>query len=525
MKIVSVIGARPQFIKAAVVSRALKLKGNITEVLIHTGQHFDSNMSDVFFEEMGIPRPRYNLGIGGGFHGAMTGAQLTETERLLLKEQPDWVLVYGDTNSTLAGALAAAKLQIPLAHVEAGLRSFNRAMPEEINRVLTDHISTLLFAPTEAAMQNLAHEGIEPPRCFLVGDVMFDAVCVFGDLASQKSSVLESLGLTAGNFVLSTVHRAENTDDLDRLKVILSALETISETLRVVWPMHPRTRKQIETHRLACNLRSGVCLIDPLGYLDMLMLERNAALIATDSGGVQKEAFFCSVPCVTLRNETEWVELVETGWNRLAPPTDSAQVVSAMLGALGTKGQNIKPYGDGDAGNRIADILVNWHGTPKSRNDKAFFRHEKALVESGCEIGERTKVWAFVHILGGAKIGADCNICDNVFIENDVIVGDRVTIKCGVQLWDGLRIADDVFIGPNATFANDIFPRSKQYQKKFLQTHIQAGASIGANATILAGVTIGEKAMVGAGSVVTKNVPPLAIVVGNPARIVRYVEH
>jgi UDP-GlcNAc3NAcA epimerase len=525
MKVMTIVGARPQFIKAAAVSKAFAAYGNITEVLVHTGQHFDKNMSDVFIAELGILQPAYNLGIGGRSHGAMTGEQLVEIERVLLNEKPDLVLVYGDTNSTLSGALAAAKLHIPIAHVEAGLRSFNRTMPEEINRVLTDQMSALLFAPTALAMRNLAQEGIKPHRCFQVGDVMFDASRFFGELASQKSTILDSLELKTGNYVLNSVHRAENTDDLDRLKVILSALEITSRTLPVVWPVHPRTRKQIESPHLSAHLGAGVRLIDPVGYLDMLMLERNAALIATDSGGVQKEAFFFGVPCVTMRNETEWVELVEAGWNRLAPPTDAMRVASSILGALGTKGQAVKPYGDGDAGSRIADIICNWRGHAESANNSSFFSHKHALVEPGAKIGERTRIWAFAHILSGAKIGADCNICDHVFIENDVYVGDRVTIKCGVQLWDGLRVADDVFIGPNATFTNDIFPRSKHYQEKFLQTHIQAGASIGANATILAGITIGEKAMIGAGAVVTKDVPSYAIVVGNPARIIRYEEH
>jgi|GEM_PF-10484 len=525
MKVVTVVGARPQFIKAVVVSKALAEQGNIVEVLVHTGQHFDKNMSDVFFAELGILPPAYNLGIGGKPHGAMTGEQLIEIERVLLQEKPDWVLVYGDTNSTLAGALAAAKLHIPVAHVEAGLRSFNRSMPEEINRVMTDHVSDLLFAPTVLAMRNLALEGIPPRRCFQVGDVMLDAARFFGELASQRSSILESLQLKAGSFILATVHRAENTDDPDRLQIILSALNIAGETLPVVWPVHPRTRKQIAAHHLAAHLGTGVRLVDPVGYLDMLMLERHAALIATDSGGVQKEAFFYRVPCVTLRAETEWLELVEAGWNRLAPPADSASVAAVILAALGTKGQAVEPYGDGHAGRRIAKMICDRRGQADAGDHQSYFSHAQALVEPGARIGERTRIWAFAHVLAGAKIGADCNICDHVFIENDVLVGDRVTIKCGVQLWDGLRIEDDVFIGPNATFTNDIFPRSKQYPEKFLQTHILAGASIGANATILAGVTIGEKAMVGAGAVVTKDVPAHAIVAGNPARIIRYEEH
>jgi len=360
LKIVTVVGARPQFVKAAGVSKVFDSIEEITEILVHTGQHFDSNMSDVFFDELGIPKPAYNLGIGGGHHGAMTGTQLVEIEKVLLNEKPDWVLVYGDTNSTLAGALAAVKLRIPVAHVEAGLRSFNRAMPEEVNRVLTDHISTLLFAPTEAATLNLAREGIEPCRCHFVGDVMFDAARFFSGLASQKSSILDSLGLKTSKFILCTVHRAENTDDLDRLKVILSALNTVSNTLPVVWPVHPRTRKEINKKRLLGELGSHVHFIDPVGYLDMLMLEKNAALIVTDSGGVQKEAFFCGIPCVTIRDETEWIELVEAGWNRLSPPTNAEQVVASILGALGTKGQTVQLYGEGDAASQIANIFCNY---------------------------------------------------------------------------------------------------------------------------------------------------------------------
>jgi UDP-GlcNAc3NAcA epimerase len=455
----------------------------------------------------------------------MTGEQLIAIERVLLREKPERVLVYGDTDSTLAGALAAAKLHIPVAHVEAGLRSFNRAMPEEINRVLADHVSDLLFAPTTLAMRNLAREGIAPGHCFQVGDVMLDVARHFGALAQERSRILDSLGLKPGAYILNTIHRAENTDDPRRFQVILDALDMASRTLPVVWPVHPRTRQAIAAAGFSAKLGAGVRLVEPVGYLDMLMLERHAALVTTDSGGVQKEAFFCGVPCVTLRDETEWLELVEAGWNRLAPLLDAAQVAATILTALGTRGETIAPYGDGTAGNRIAAILGKEGETAEAASQASFFCHEKAIVEPGARIGGRTRVWAFAHVLAGAEIGSDGNICDHVFIENDVKIGDRVTVKCGVQLWDGLRVADDVFIGPNATFTNDIFPRSRQYPEKFLMTHIRAGASIGANATILAGVTIGEKAMVGAGAVVTKDVPAFAIVVGNPARIVRYEEH
>lgn len=358
MKILTIIGARPQFIKAAAVSHAFAQNTSIQEILLHTGQHFDNNMSDVFFDELGIPKPSYNLGIGGGLHGAMTGAQLTGVEKILLQENPDWVMVYGDTNSTLAGALAAAKLHIPIAHVEAGLRSFNRRMPEEINRVVTDHVSTALFAPTQVAMQHLAHEGIPMGHCYQVGDVMFDATLLFGERAKQSSTILQRLTISAGNFILTTIHRAENTDDPQRLHVILAALGKVSQTLPVVWPVHPRTRKLLEQPALRSLLGEQVHLIDPIGYLDMIMLEQSAAVIATDSGGVQKEAFFCNTPCVTLRDETEWVELVESGWNTLVSPHNTDKVISTILNAINSKGQAITPYGNGDAGQKIADILL-----------------------------------------------------------------------------------------------------------------------------------------------------------------------
>lgn len=352
--IATIVGARPQFIKVAPVSRALAKTGRVREVLIHTGQHHDAGMSDVFFAELGIAAPDHHLGIHGGGHGAMTGFMLQKIEPLLEALRPDWVLVYGDTNSTLAGALAAAKLHIPVAHVEAGLRSFNRAMPEEINRIVADQLSQVLFASTRAAVDNLQREGVEPARVFSVGDVMYDAALMFAQTASSQSSILERAGLQAGRYVLSTVHRAENTDDAVRLANIVSALEAVAETLPVVLPLHPRTRGRMEAAGLAF---AKVKVIPPVGYLDMVALESQAALIATDSGGVQKEAFFYRVPCVTLRDETEWVELIDLGWNRLAPParSDLAQTIRA---ALGTEGIDAQPYGDGKAAEAIAEVLT-----------------------------------------------------------------------------------------------------------------------------------------------------------------------
>jgi len=356
-KIVTVLGARPQFIKASVVSNAIAQSNSLTEKVIHTGQHFDANMSDVFFHELGMAKPAYQLDIHGGTHGAMTGRMLAEIEHVLLAEKPDVVLVYGDTNSTLAGALAAAKLHIPVAHVEAGLRSFNMRMPEEINRILTDRVSSWLFAPTTAAIQHLFAEGIDTEKAHLVGDVMYDVALHHGSRVCAEAGILKQLNLKPGSYVLATVHRAENTDNLGRLTAIVDALEATAESIRVVWPLHPRTRTVLlQTGRLE-RLFGKVTLIEPVGYLHMVQLEKYAALIATDSGGVQKEAFFYGVPCVTLRDETEWVELVESGWNRLAPPVDAQSLVRVIKAALGSRGGPVAPYGTGNAAQAIVDKL------------------------------------------------------------------------------------------------------------------------------------------------------------------------
>jgi UDP-GlcNAc3NAcA epimerase len=359
MDIITVLGARPQFIKAAAVSAALVATPAVRERLLHTGQHFDDNMSEVFFRELGIPAPAWNLGLGGGTHGAMTGAQLAGIEQVLMAERPDAVLLYGDTNSTLAGALAAAKLHIPVAHVEAGLRSFNRRMPEEINRVLTDHVSQWLFAPTESAVVNLQREGIAAGQVHQVGDVMYDAALHFSAVARARARRHPVLAEIAGRpFVLATVHRAENTDEPDRLRVVVGALAALAGRVDVVWPLHPRTRKVLAQMGVAAEAAPGVHCVDPLGYLDMIELEQAAQMIVTDSGGVQKESFFFGRPCVTLRDETEWIELVDSGWNRLAPPTSVAAVTAAFNAALGSTGAPVRPYGDGNAAQRIARRLL-----------------------------------------------------------------------------------------------------------------------------------------------------------------------
>jgi UDP-GlcNAc3NAcA epimerase len=332
-RLVTVVGARPQFVKAAAVSHELRRRGDIEELLVHTGQHYDGNMSDVFFDELDIPAPDRHLGIGGGTHGAMTGRMLEAVEGVLLDTAPDAVLVYGDTNSTMAGALAAVKLHIPVAHVEAGLRSFNRRMPEETNRVVTDHVATWLFAPTATAVENLRREGIAGSQVVRVGDVMYDAALVFGARADARSTAVRDLGLAREEFVLATVHRAENTDDGTRLRAIIDGLRVVAGELPVVLPVHPRTADAMRKASIDAE-SAGLRLVPPVGYLDMLALERAARLIVTDSGGVQKEAFFYEIPCVTLREETEWVELVELGWNRLVPPTSVDAVVDGHRSAL-----------------------------------------------------------------------------------------------------------------------------------------------------------------------------------------------
>jgi len=353
MKMLTVIGARPQFIKAAAVSRALEKRGRpIEEVIVHTGQHFDENMSRVFFRELSIPEPKHNLGICGGSHGDMTGRMLAAIEAVIETEAPEVVVVHGDTNSTLAGALAAVKLGIGVAHVEAGLRSFNRRMPEEINRIVADHVSSLLFCPTPVAVRNLANEGVVQ-GVLLTGDVMCDSAMHYARVARERSDVLDRLGLAPQRYYLATVHRAENTDDPARLRAILSGLEAAKGD--VVLPLHPRTRKVLEAQGLAVG---RVRLIDPVPYLEMLRLELDARAILTDSGGVQKEAYFAGTPCITLRDETEWVELVEAGWNRVVG-TDPRAIALALAWADEVDRTASRPalYGDGRAAEHIVEAL------------------------------------------------------------------------------------------------------------------------------------------------------------------------
>jgi UDP-GlcNAc3NAcA epimerase len=382
MKIVTVVGARPQFVKAAAVRRAIEAynkhashprrrrsKKAFQEVLVHTGQHYDYAMDGVFFEELQLPKPDYHLGVGSGSHAKQTALMLERIETLLQKEKPDAVLVYGDTNSTLAGALTAAKLNMPVAHVEAGLRSFNRVMPEETNRLLTDHLSTFLFCPTQQAVQNLTKEGIKNGKEKVVkrvGDVMYDSILHYSTLADKKSTILNDLNLFTThdsrltNYYLATLHRAENTDDPKRLRSILAALDEIGKESPVVLPLHPRTKKMITTYGLRLS-EGRIRWIDPVSYLDMVSLEKNAKAILTDSGGVQKEAYWFNVPCFTLREETEWVETIDSGWNVLVG-TEAERIVEEVRRKRGRKpsAKGTQIFGDGTAGEKIVQILARW---------------------------------------------------------------------------------------------------------------------------------------------------------------------
>lgn len=353
-KVLTIIGARPQFIKASVVSKAIKESNDLSETLVHTGQHFDSNMSDIFFDQLSIPKPDFQLDINGGSHGSMTGRMLEAIEKICLKEKPDRLMVYGDTNSTLAGALAAAKLHIPVAHVEAGLRSFNMQMPEEINRILTDQVSDLLLCPTQTAVQNLKNEGFDnkPVKVLKVGDVMQDSSLLFAERAIKGDSLKE---VPDNNFILATLHRAENTDNTSRLTSIIDALNYIHKNIEpVVLPLHPRTEKIVES----LGLHLEMLVMEPVGYLEMIWLLKNCDAVVSDSGGVQKEAFFFKKPCITMRDQTEWVELIDAGVNILAG-ADTNKIIESTTNMLGKEiNDPTNIYGGGHASQNIIDALL-----------------------------------------------------------------------------------------------------------------------------------------------------------------------
>ena len=348
MKIVSIIGARPQFIKAAVISKEISKRNGIEDILVHTGQHYDENMSKIFFDELEIPKPNYNLEVGSGLHGAQTAAMLEKTEQILLKENPDWVLVYGDTNSTIAGALAATKLHIKIAHVEAGLRSFNKLMPEEINRITTDRISDLLLVPSQNAMQLLEKENLAENSIF-TGDVMFDSIFFYQKMAEEKYS-LKSI-TTETDYYLATVHRAENTDDKERLQNIFSAFSQMDKP--VVLPLHPRTKSKLNGIKFNDNVK----IINPVSYLEMILLLKNCSKVLTDSGGLQKEAYFMKKPCVTMRDETEWIETLNGNWNFIVGANTKLILDKITVNKFDEQKEY---YGNGNAGKNIVDALVNY---------------------------------------------------------------------------------------------------------------------------------------------------------------------
>ena len=353
-KILTIVGARPQFVKAAALSRALK-KFKIDEVLVHTGQHFDENMADIFFRQMEIPEPKYNLGINSLSHGAMTGRMLEEIEKVLQAEKPDCLVVFGDTNSTIAGALAASKLHIKVAHVEAGLRSFNMRMPEEVNRILTDRISDILFCPTETAINNLKAEGFDNFKSKIVnsGDVMYDVALYYSKISAEHSTIINDLNPGEKPLLLATLHRQENTDDLERLSSILTAFNELSENYQIVLPIHPRTRKIIEREKFILNFTP----LDPVGYFDMIELLKHCSFVITDSGGLQKEAFFFKKHCLVIRDETEWTELVDLGYNFIVG-TQTQNIVEKALQLKESKVSfDAKPYGNGDASVKIVEAL------------------------------------------------------------------------------------------------------------------------------------------------------------------------
>jgi UDP-GlcNAc3NAcA epimerase len=349
------VGARPQLVKVAVIDRAIRSRDGVVQEVVHTGQHYDAVLSQSFFDELDIAQAKINLGVGSDSHARQTGEMLSGLDTALNGLHPDWVIVYGDTNSTLAGALVASKLQIPVAHIEAGLRSFNRVMPEEINRLVTDVLSAMLFTPSSTAAQNLEREGVTAERIVFSGDVMLDAIKLWGRDRSDDS--LAGTRLPKDDFVVATIHRAETTDRPDQLREVLQGLSEVANTLPVVLPLHPRTRAALKS--LRWSMPRGVIALPPVSYRTMIQILRRAAVVATDSGGVQKEAFFVEVPCVTLRTETEWPELVELGWNVVQPPVSASDIAHAILSSIGRRGRAASPFGAGNAGDVIVDVLTD----------------------------------------------------------------------------------------------------------------------------------------------------------------------
>mgnify|MGYP001195333555 CR=1 FL=1 len=358
MKVLTIIGARPQFIKAAPLSKKFS-KNNIHEILVHTGQHYSRNMSHIFFDELEMAQPHYNLGIGSFTHGKQTGRMIEKIEKTLFIEKPDVVIVYGDTNSTLAGAIAASKINIPVSHIEAGLRSFNMKMAEEQNRIMTDHLSSLLFTPTKEANKNLLKENIDQKKIIFSGDIMLDAVNIFYDLAKKRSKIIDILNLNETKFCLLTIHRAENTNDVGNLKILFNNLVKIRHEYKIIFPIHPRTKKILGKNLMNECTKKGIQFIEPIGYLDMLMLQKKSSIIITDSGGIQKEAFFSKVPCIVIREETEWVELIKFGYNKICKKENFNEIDSMIYSMINISISKSNIFGNGDAAKKIFERIIS----------------------------------------------------------------------------------------------------------------------------------------------------------------------
>ena len=527
MKICTILGTRPEIIKLSPLLPLLDQE--FEHILIHTGQHYDYSMDEVFFQELHLPLPNYFLKIGSHYPGKQTALILEKVEAILLHEKPDLVIVQGDTNTAPAGSLAAVKLHLPVMHIEAGCRSFNRNMPEETNRIIADHLATYLIAPDEQSVRNLKQEGLTK-NTFLVGSTSFDAAVRNKELVNINS-VLTKHSLSQDNFVLVTIHRAENTDNPLNFQNIMSALNQLSLETTLVFPLHPRTKKALLENNL--SLSPTIKVLEPQSYLDFLALLSSCKFCLSDSGGIQEEAVVFNKPCLIPRNETEWMRLVEAGKNFLLS-TDTEKIVSKVKELLHSpqKLDQIKacPYTyDIGASVKIMEIIRSLN--LKSKNNRSIMIHPTADVSSQAQLGQNVKIWHQAQVREGAVIGDNCIIAKNVYIDKDVKLGLNCKIQNNSSIYHGTTLENGVFIGPHCVFTNDQHPRAINVDGTLKQdadwkeekTVVKEGASLGARVVVLPGITIGRFAMVGAGSIVTKDVPDFALVYGCPAKLQGYV--
>ncbi len=532
MKICTILGTRPEIIKLSPLIQELEDDPEFEHKIIHTGQHYDYNMDKVFFEDLHLPAPNYSLNIGSHSSGKQTGMMLEKIETILLLEKPDLVIVQGDTNTTLSGALAASKLHLPLLHIEAGCRSFNREMPEEINRIITDHISNYCFAPDEKSIINLKREGVIDNKIFNVGSTAFDAALRNRKLVNVEQVLLEN-NLKKNEFVLVTIHRAENTDNILNLQNIIAALNELSNKITFLFAIHPRTKKILEANNLYLN--ENIKITGPQSYLSFLALLSSCRFCVSDSGGIQEEALVFNIPCLIPRNETEWTRLVDAGKNILMG-TDKEKIVSIITKLLDdSELQKIKDIKydynmgvDKKIVNLIKEIKYNNISNDiniKTEDQRKIMIHPTADISNYASIGSNTKIWHQSQVREGAVIGDNCILAKNVYIDKDVKIGKNCKIQNNCSIYHGITIENGVFIGPHCVLTNDKFPRAINSdgslksdadweESKIL---IREGASLGARVVVLPGITIGGYAMVGAGSVVTKDIPDFGLAYGNPA--------